>query len=41
MSNFFQLQENKSHKHSNRMDPETAQACLCLKSSWFEQGKIE
>jgi hypothetical protein len=38
---FFSIAGKQITQTRNRMDPETAQACLCLKSSWFEQGKIE
>jgi hypothetical protein len=37
---FFSIAGKQITQTRNRMDPETAQACLCLKS-WLEQGKIE
>ncbi|CAB5205976.1 unnamed protein product [Rhizophagus irregularis] len=37
---FFSIAENQFSQTRNRIDANTARACLCLKS-WLEQGKIE
>ncbi len=37
---FFSVAGKQITQTRNRMDPETAHACLCLKS-WLEQGKVE
>ena len=37
---FFSIAGKQITQTRNRMDPETARACLCLKS-WLEQRKIE
>ena len=37
---FFSVAGKQITQTCNRMDPETARACLCLKS-WLEQEKIE
>lgn len=37
---FFSIAGKQITQTRNRMDPETARACLCLKS-WLEQGKVE
>ena len=37
---FFSIAGKQITQTRNRMHPETARACLCLKS-WIEQEKIE